>query len=41
MLEVFVTDGHRVASLAGPGERSVIAAVTPSVQRLAGTLRFE
>jgi hypothetical protein len=41
VLEVFVTDGHQVANLAGPGERSVIAAVTPSVQRLALTLRFE
>jgi len=30
-----------VANLAGPGERSIIAAVTPAVQRLAGTLRFE
>jgi hypothetical protein len=41
VLEVFVTDGHVVATLAGPGERSVIAAVTPSVQRLASSLRFE
>lgn len=41
VLEVFVTDGHMVANLAGPGERSVIAAVTPFVQRLASTLRFE
>jgi len=40
VLEVFVTDGHLVANLAAPGERAVIAAVTPSVQRLAGTLRF-
>jgi len=40
VLEVFVTDGHFVANLAGPGERAVIAAVTPSVQRLASTLRF-
>lgn len=41
VLEVYVTDGHRIANLVGPGERSVIAAVTPSVQRLAGTIRFE
>ena len=41
VLEVFVTDGHVVANLAGPGERAVITAVTPSVQRLASTLRFE
>jgi hypothetical protein len=41
VLEVFVTDGHVVANLTGPGERSVIAAVTPSVQQLAGTLRFD
>ncbi len=41
VLEVFVTDGRSVANLAGPGERAVIAAVTPSVQRLASTLRFE
>lgn len=41
VLEVFVTDGHAVANLAGPGERTVIAAVTPAVQRLAGSIRFE
>ena len=41
VLEVFVTDGHAVANLAGPGERAVIAAATPSVRRLANTLRFE
>ena len=41
VLEVFVTDGYRVANLAGPGERSVIAAVTPAVKALAGTIRFE
>jgi hypothetical protein len=41
VLEVFVTDGHTVANLAGPGPRAVIAAVTPAVQRLASTLRFE
>jgi len=41
VLEVFVTDGRSVANLAAPGERAVIAAVTPSVQRLASTLRFE
>jgi hypothetical protein len=41
VLEVFVTDGHAVANLAGPGERSVVAAVTPSVRRLAGSIRFE
>lgn len=40
VLEVFVSDGRAVANLAGPGERAVIAAVTPSVQRLASTLRF-
>ncbi len=40
VLEVFVTDGHWVANLAGLGERSVIAAVTSAVERLAGTLRF-
>jgi hypothetical protein len=41
VLEVFVTDGRSVVNVAGPGERAVIAAVTPSVQRLVGTLRFE
>jgi hypothetical protein len=40
VLEVFVTDGDSVANLVGPGERSVIAAVTPSVRRLAGSVRF-
>lgn len=41
VLEVFVTDGRAVANLAGPGERAVVAAVIPSVRRLANTLRFE
>ncbi len=41
VLEVFATDGRFVANLAGPGERTVIAAVTPSVQRLARSLRFD
>jgi hypothetical protein len=40
VIEVFATDGRRVANLAGPGERAVITAVTPAVKRLAGTLRF-
>lgn len=41
VLEVFVSDGRRVANLAGPGERAAIAAVIPSVQRLVSTLRFD
>jgi hypothetical protein len=41
VLEVFVTDGKCVANLAGPGRREIIAAVTPSAQRLVRTLRFE
>jgi hypothetical protein len=41
VLEVFVTDGRAVANLAGPGDREVIASLTPSVKRLVGTLRFE
>ena len=41
VLEVFVTDGHSVANLAGPGDREVIVALTPSVKRLVGTLAFE
>lgn len=41
VLEVFVTDGRFVANLAAPGERSVIAAVIPSVQRLVSTIHFE
>jgi hypothetical protein len=40
VLEVFVTDGHAVANIAGPGERAVIAAVGESVRRLAATLEF-
>jgi hypothetical protein len=40
VLEVFVTDGVALANLAGPGERAVIAALTPSAIRLASTLRF-
>ncbi len=41
VLEVFVTDGRAVANLAGPGERTLIAAVTPAVRRLARSLRFD
>ncbi|MEO6573963.1 MAG: hypothetical protein ABIP89_09000, partial [Polyangiaceae bacterium] len=41
VLEVFVSDGRSIANLAGPGERAVIAAATPSVQRMAQTIRFE
>ena len=41
VLEVFATDGRIAANLAGPGERAVIAAVTPSVQRLGRSLRFD
>jgi hypothetical protein len=40
VLEAFATDGRFVANLAGPGERAVISAVTPSVQRLVRSLRF-
>lgn len=41
VLEIFATDGRLVANLAGPGERAVIAAMIPSAQELAATLRFE
>ncbi len=41
VLEIFSTDGRRVANLVGPGERATIVAVTPAARRLAGTLRFE
>ncbi|HEX3595395.1 MAG TPA: hypothetical protein VHU80_09845 [Polyangiaceae bacterium] len=41
VLEVFATDGRSLANLVGPGERAVIAALVPSVKRLAGTLHFE
>lgn len=41
VLEVFVTDGHRVANLAGPGPREVMAALRPAAARLASTMRFE
>lgn len=40
VIEIFVTDGRYVANLAGPGERALIAAVTPSARRLAGSVRF-
>jgi hypothetical protein len=40
VLEVFVTDGRRVANLAGPGQREVIAALRAAAERLAGTVRF-
>lgn len=38
--EIFVTDGTSVANLAGVGERSVMALVTPAAQALVKTLRF-
>lgn len=41
VLEVFVTNGQAVANLAGPGDRAVIAALTPAVKRLVSTLVFE
>jgi len=41
VIEIFVTDGRSVATLVGPGERAIVAAVTPSAQRLASSLRFE
>ncbi|MBK8998064.1 MAG: hypothetical protein IPM35_20260 [Myxococcales bacterium] len=41
VLEIFLTDGRRVANLAGVGERTAILAVTPAARRLALTLRFE
>jgi hypothetical protein len=41
VLEIFVTDGRRVANLAGPGPRVVIAAIRPAAQRLAATIRLE
>ena len=40
VLEVFASDGRSLANLVGPGERAVIAALTPSVKRLASTLLF-
>jgi hypothetical protein len=41
VLEIFVTDGHRIANLAGPGPRQVIAALRPAAERLASTIRFD
>jgi hypothetical protein len=41
VLEIFATDGKRLANLAGPGQRAIIHALTPSARRLARTLRFE
>ncbi len=41
VLEVFASDARSLVNFATPGERAVIAAATPSVQRLAQTLRFE
>ena len=40
VLEIFVTDGHAVANLAGPGERALIASAAAEARRLARTLRF-
>jgi hypothetical protein len=41
VLETFLTDGRRLANIAGVGERAAIRAVTPAARRLARTLRFE
>lgn len=41
VLEVFVTDGKRIANLAGPAERQVVRDMLESVKQLASTLRFE
>jgi len=41
VLEIFVTDGRRMANFAGPGTRPAIAALRPAAQRLAATVRFE
>jgi hypothetical protein len=41
VVEIFVTDGHRVANLAGPGPPQVMAALRPLAARLAATVRFE
>jgi hypothetical protein len=40
VMEIFVTDGRRVADLAGPGPREIIAKVRPSAQKLAASIRF-
>jgi hypothetical protein len=41
VLEIFVTDGRRVANLVGPGQREVITALRAAAEQLAGTVRFE
>jgi hypothetical protein len=41
VLEVFVTDGWRIANLAGPGARPIITTLRPAAQRLAATVQFE
>jgi hypothetical protein len=41
VLEIFVTDGHQVANLVGPGPREIIEALRPAAARLAATVRFE
>ncbi|HEX7669687.1 MAG TPA: hypothetical protein VF395_08900 [Polyangiaceae bacterium] len=41
VMEIFVTDGHRVANLAGPGPRQVMEALRPAAARVAATIRFE
>ena len=40
VLEVFATNGQRAANVAGPGDRAIIAAAVPAVQRLVRTLSF-
>lgn len=41
VLEIFVTDGHRIANLVGPGPREIMAMLRPRALRLAATVRFE
>jgi hypothetical protein len=40
VLEIFLTDGHRIANLAGPGPRHDVTALRPAAERLAATVRF-
>lgn len=41
VLEMFLTDGRRVANLAAPAPRTVIAALRSAAERLAATIHFE
>jgi hypothetical protein len=41
VIEVYVSDGRRIANLAGPADRAIVLAATPSIRELAKTIAFD